>query len=221
MGEPLVGVLALQGAFEEHAVALQKTGRPVRVELVRTAEEVSRCDALVLPGGESTAMRKIGVDSEDDILGILSNAVRRIPVFGTCAGCILLAGQVALDVDPDAPSAAEWSPGILTKDEGADVPMPISVCRNFFGRQLASFETTVEGEGAFADFCGVFIRAPGIMLPGEAKVLATIKHPKSEKPHIVAVEQGDRLACTFHPELTDDTRIHAYFLDKVLARASK
>jgi 5'-phosphate synthase pdxT subunit len=218
--EPLVGVLALQGAFEEHANLLRSTGRPVRVELVRTAEEVSRCDALVLPGGESTAMRTIGEGSDDDLLTALNTAVRRVPVFGTCAGCILLAGKVAMDVDPDAPSSAEWSPGILSQEKGADAPLSISVCRNFFGRQLSSFEAKVEGEGAFADFCGVFIRAPGIMLPGEAKVLATVKHPKSDRPLIVAVEQGDRLATTFHPELTDDTRIHAYFLDKVLSRKS-
>ena len=172
-----IGVLAVQGNFREHAAMLRRLGADV-VE-VRTPGQLDGLDGLVIPGGESTAMARLMR------LNGLDEAVRRFaaPVFGTCAGMILLGRG-----------------GLL---ERAD----IEVRRNAYGRQLASFEADLELAGDAEPLHGIFIRAPRVVECGpEVDVLATL----DGEP--VLVREGDVLAAAFHPELTEDTRIHERFL---------
>lgn len=182
-----VGVLALQGDYEKHARALERAG--AQVSEVRTAEELEAVDGLVIPGGESTTMWKL-LDREA-LLEPLREFGKRKPVFGTCAGAILMAAKVE---NPDQPSL-----GL----------MDMVVRRNAYGRQLDSRVAQVEADG-FGPLEAVFIRAPIIrsVAPG-VRVLASYKGDP------VLVEQGRHLAATFHPELSDDGRLHAYFLRKV------
>ncbi len=184
-----VGVLALQGASRRHAEALAALGaHPVEV---RTPEDLSGVEGLVLPGGESTTMSRLLALS-----GLFDPIAERLaagmPAFGTCAGLILLAGEV-LDGRPD-----QRSLGILD----------VAVRRNAFGRQVDSFETdlSVDGLGGGA-FPAVFIRAPVVERVGEGvDVLASVgSHP-------VLCRQGPVLAAAFHPELSDDLRLHELFL---------
>jgi pyridoxal 5'-phosphate synthase pdxT subunit len=187
-----VGVLALQGAFAEHASALSTLGaRPV---LVRTAAELRGVDAVVLPGGESTTMSKLLDTSglRSPLASLLSGG---LPAFGTCAGLILLARSIA-DGRPD-----QRSFGVLD----------VAVLRNGYGRQRESFEAPVPidalGEPPFQ---GVFIRAPRITSVGEAvTVLASVAGDP------VLVCQGPVLAAAFHPELAGDLRLHHLFLERV------
>jgi len=182
-----IGVLALQGAFREHVEALRELGvEPVEVRL---PEQLEGLDGLIIPGGESTAIGKLAVKYG------LQEAIRRYvvagkPVYGTCAGMIM-----------------------LSKDVGMDQPlfglMDIKVERNAFGRQLDSFETDLDIP-ALGDkpFPGIFIRAPRIEDVGDGvDVLA-----KLEDGTPVAAREGNLLVTAFHPELTDDLRFHRYFL---------
>jgi pyridoxal 5'-phosphate synthase pdxT subunit len=178
-----VGVLALQGDFEAHQKALQRAGADA--VQVRTPDELAKVDGLVIPGGESTTMLKLL-----DVSG-LKEPLRRFgqekPIFGTCAGAILLASEVS--------HPAQESLHL----------MDISVERNGYGRQLDSRVVRLE-DGVEA----VFIRAPIIRRVGEnAKVLATYNGDP------VLVEEGRHLVATFHPELTGDSRVHQRFLDKI------
>jgi len=184
-----IGILAVQGDFEAHARALERLGAPSR--FVRRAAELADVDALILPGGESTAMLKF-LEQENFL-----DALRRLPaegkpIFGTCAGAILLARDVA--VPPQA------SLGL----------MDIGVERNAYGRQVWSAVragNTVLKDGPLEM---VFIRAPIIRRLGAGvKVLAECDGLP------VAVEQGNCLAATFHPELTSDTTLHEHFLRMV------
>ena len=174
-----VGVLAVQGNFREHAAMLRALGAEV-VE-VRLPEQLDGLDGLVIPGGESTAIMRLA-----RLYG-LEEAIRSFgaPVFGTCAGMILLdrahLGLVDLDVE-----------------------------RNGYGRQVASFEADLELEGEDEPLRGVFIRAPRVTAAGpEVEVLA------SHDGVPVLLRQGRFLVASFHPELTDDTRVHQRFLDLV------
>lgn len=180
----------MQGAFREHAEALRKCGCEV-IE-VRRPEEIEKCSALVIPGGESTTIGKLIFDF-NLAEPIKRSAQKGLPVLGTCAGAILLAKEIA----------------------GSDQPrlglMDIRVQRNAYGRQPDSFEAEIAipvlGEEPFK---GVFIRAPYIENAGPGvEVLAIYKE------RIVAARQNNLVAVTFHPELTDDLRIHRYFLEKV------
>jgi len=189
------GVLALQGDFEAHRKALEFAGG-VRVVEVRTAEQLAGIDGLVIPGGESTTMLKL-LDLER-LFDPLREFGLRKPIFGTCAGAILLATQVT---NPAQPSL-----GL----------MDIWVERNGYGRQVDSRVTTIRPEPEFLARAGdglleaVFIRAPIIRAVGEqVKVLARYQHAP------VLVEQGRHMAATFHPELTADARIHRWFLAKL------
>lgn len=183
-----VGVLALQGAFREHVEALRGLG--AEATEVRLARDLARLDALIIPGGESTTIVRLidAFDLRDPLLEFCRSGA---PVWGTCAGAIVLARDVpALDREP-----------LCVLD--------ITVERNAFGRQVDSFETEVEiaplKDGSFH---GVFIRAPLISRTGEGvRVLATL--PDGQ---IVAVQHANILATSFHPELTADRRLHEYFL---------
>lgn len=192
-GSARVGVLALQGDFREHASVLTSLGADV--SLIRRPAELTGIDGLVLPGGESSVMDKLA--RSFDLAGPLREAITDgLPVYGTCAGLILLADRILDGI------AGQQSLG------GLDV----SVRRNAFGSQLDSFETDlwipVLGDPPVH---AVFIRAPVVEAAGPAVTpLASLPDGR-----MVAVEQGNLLGTSFHPEVTGDTRFHAYFLDKV------
>ncbi|MBT2471666.1 pyridoxal 5'-phosphate synthase glutaminase subunit PdxT [Streptomyces sp. ISL-66] len=191
---PVVGVLALQGDVREHLIALASADAVARP--VRRPEELAEVDALVIPGGESTTMSKLAV-----LFGMLEPLRERVragmPVYGTCAGMIMLADKL-LDGRDDQETLG-----------GIDM----IVRRNAFGRQNESFEAQVDFAGIEGGPVeGVFIRAPWVESVGAAaEVLATYDG------HTVAVRQGNVLATSFHPELTGDDRVHAYFVDMVRA----
>jgi pyridoxal 5'-phosphate synthase pdxT subunit len=183
-----IGVLALQGDFEAHRKAIERAGAQA-VE-VRTAADLESIDGLIIPGGESTTMLKL-LDSEN-----MFEAVQRFgdgkPIFGTCAGAILLASHV---VNPP-----QRSLGLIDA----------TVERNGYGRQIESRIAQIEVEGRPSE--AVFIRAPVIRRVGpEAKVLATYLGTP------VLIAQGKHLAATFHPELTDDDRVHRCFVERIAA----
>lgn len=184
-----VGVLALQGAFARHVEALRRCG--VDAQEVRTAAQLDAVDALVLPGGESTTISKLLVSNE---LGdpLAARLEQGMPVFGTCAGMILLATEV-LDGRTDQRSF------------GA---IDLSVRRNAYGRQVDSFEADLEIDGLVGGpYRAVFIRAPGVERVGPGvEVLASV----DDRP--VLCSQGSVLVASFHPELTDDDRLHQRFL---------
>lgn len=189
-----VGVLALQGDVREHTSMLQRVGADV-IE-VRTTEELDHLDALVMPGGESTTIAYLLTTS--GIRPMLEKKIEDgLSVLGTCAGLILLANEI-LDGRSD-----QWSFDML----------PLSVRRNGYGRQIASFETLVNVKGV-GEVPGVFIRAPKIETWSEdLEVLAFHDHGDGEHPVLV---RRDRIwGCSFHPELTNDERIHQLFVDAI------
>jgi pyridoxal 5'-phosphate synthase pdxT subunit len=185
---PLVGVLALQGAFREHVRALEACG--ARTRLVRLPHELDGLDGLVIPGGESTTMTMLM--ARMGLLEPVGCAVRAgLPVLGTCAGMIVLAGDIT---DGRAGQVALGA-------------LDIRVRRNGYGRQVDSFEVDLEVPGLEGGpFPGVFIRAPLVEDVGAAKVLA------EHDGHPVAVRQGNVMALSFHPELSGDLRFHREFL---------
>jgi 5'-phosphate synthase pdxT subunit len=192
-----VGVLALQGDVREHLAVL--TGLGADATPVRRPAELAAVDGLLLPGGESTTMAKLAVRT--GLLEPLRDAVRSgMPVYGTCAGLVLLADRL-LDSPPGQPTLG-----------GLD----ITVRRNAFGRQAASFESRVVLAGVpGGPLPAVFIRAPWVEQAGPGvQVLGWVQGGPADG-RIVAVRQGDVLATSFHPELTGDTRVHAFFIDRV------
>jgi 5'-phosphate synthase pdxT subunit len=187
-----VGVLALQGAFREHREVLDALG--VEAVEVRTPEQLGALDALILPGGESTTMSKL-LDTAELQAPLGELLADGLPVFGTCAGMILLAREV-VDGRPD-----QRSFGMID----------VAVRRNAYGRQRDSFETELDVAGLPGGvFPGVFIRAPRIESVGAAvEVLA--RHDD----HPVLARQGHAWVASFHPELSGDLRLHEQFLSKV------
>lgn len=190
---PIIGVLALQGDVREHVRMLEQLG--ARVRLVRTPAELAEVDALVLPGGESSAIDKLSRIFEV-AEPIRARIAEGMPVLGTCAGLILLADRIT-----------DAAPGQQTFG-GLDV----TVQRNAFGSQLDSFEAEVaspiEGEGPATV---AFIRAPIVVEVGErAEALASVTGDR-----VVAVRQGNLLGISFHPEVTGDTSWHRHFLELV------
>jgi 5'-phosphate synthase pdxT subunit len=189
-----VGVLALQGDFDAHRAALERAGaEPV---MVREREQLAGLEGLILPGGESTTMLKLM--HYEGLMEALAEFGRRKPLFGTCAGAILMAREVS--------SPAQESLGL----------MDIGVERNAYGRQIDSRVTEIAPDPDFERRTGpgkleaVFIRAPIIRRVGEGgKVLARYRGDP------VLVEQGRHLVSTFHPELTGDLRVHELFLEKL------
>jgi 5'-phosphate synthase pdxT subunit len=186
-----IGVLALQGDFAEHISMLKKIG--VETAEVRLPKHLDGLDGIIIPGGESTTIGKLA--AAYDLIEPLREFGKNHAIWGTCAGAIF-----------------------LSKDVSRDQPllglMDIKVERNAFGRQIDSFETDLEIDELFKatgtehPYHAVFIRAPIIeSVGGTAKALSTL-----EDGRIVAAQQGHLLATSFHPELTDDTRFHEYFI---------
>lgn len=188
-----IGIFALQGAFIEHEQALETLGVET-TEIRRRAHFTDGLDGIILPGGESTVQGKLL--KEEGLLDPLRAAIAGgMPVFGTCAGLILLANKLTND-------DAVWLGN-----------MDVSVRRNAYGRQLGSFERELDFKGVGA-FQAVFIRAPYIESAGVGvKIFAECDGK------IVAARQGNMLATAFHPELTADARIHEYFCDMIRGRA--
>ncbi|WP_078543239.1 pyridoxal 5'-phosphate synthase glutaminase subunit PdxT [Litchfieldia alkalitelluris] len=189
-----IGVLGLQGAVREHVRSIEACDAEAVV--VKKVDQLEDLDGLIIPGGESTTMRRL-IDKYDFMEPLQQFAETGKPMFGTCAGLILLAKNIV----------------------GYDQPhlglMDITVERNSFGRQVDSFEAELMIPNVADDFVGVFIRAPHIVEAGEnVEVLA--KH----NDRIVAARDGQFLGCSFHPELTDDHRITDYFV-KMAEEAKK
>lgn len=187
-----IAVLALQGAFIEHERMLQQLGAEC-FEVRQLSDWNQPKDGLVIPGGESTTMLKLLHDLE--LLQPIREAIAGgLPVFGTCAGLILLAKEVE----------GEEFPRLSTMD--------IRVRRNAYGRQLGSFHTSLDMAEVGTDLPATFIRAPYIeSVEDDVRVLASVDG------HIVAARQGNQLATAFHPELDSDLHIHKYFLSMIAA----
>jgi len=183
-----IGVLALQGAVREHVASLSKLGIDSRC--VKTAEDLEGLSGLILPGGESTA---ISLLADERFLGQLRHLARTgFPMFGTCAGMILLASGID-------DQASVYIGGI-----------DITVARNASGRQVDSFETILDIKGIGNDVVAVFIRAPYITHYG-----ATVQTMASHNGQCVMARENNILVASFHPELTEDTRVHEYFVEMV------
>ncbi|RFU60406.1 pyridoxal 5'-phosphate synthase glutaminase subunit PdxT [Bacillus sp. V59.32b] len=186
-----IGVLGLQGAVREHVRSIEVSG--AAAVIIKKAEQLGDIDGLIIPGGESTTMRKL-----IDQYGFME-PLRRFtddgkPIFGTCAGLIILAKHIKGYEEPHL--------GVLD----------VTVERNSFGRQVDSFEAELEISGMESPFTGVFIRAPHIIEAGEqVEILAEYNG------RIVAARQGQFLGCSFHPELTDDHRLTQIFIEMVQA----
>lgn len=188
-----IGALALQGDFREHLAMVRSLGA-TGVE-VRTPEELDAVDALIIPGGESTAIGRLAT-----IYGLIEPLRERInegmPVLGTCAGMIFLASATLHHEQPQL--------GVLD----------VVVERNAFGRQVDSFEAALDVRGLAEPVHAVFIRAPWIHKVGaDVEVLASVVEPQSGEERPVFVRQGRILATSFHPELTNDTRIHELLME--------
>lgn len=194
-----IGVIAIQGAVSEHIEALNKAlserGEKAEVVEIKHKGIVPKCRGIVIPGGESTTLCRL-LSKEGIAKEIKEAASRGIPIFGTCAGLIVLAKEG----DKQVEKASQDLLGI----------MDIKVNRNAFGRQRDSFEAELELEILDSPYPGVFLRAPGITKCGKGvRLLGELEGLG------IAAEQGKVLALAFHPELTQDLRLHHYFLDKI------
>ena len=185
-----IGILALQGAFREHKEMLYKINPEIKCIEIRQKNDLEKIDGIILPGGESTVQGKLL--KHLDMLKILQEKIKNgLPVMATCAGLILLAEKI--DNDSNTYLAT----------------LPVTVRRNAYGRQLASFKTTAEF-GNIGNIPMTFIRAPYIVSVSEGvDVLATVDG------NIVAARQGNQLVCSFHPELNEDERFHRYFVQMI------
>jgi 5'-phosphate synthase pdxT subunit len=195
-----IGVLALQGDFREHLLAAKQAGHAGLT--VRRSEELAEVDALIIPGGESTTIAQLAriFDLFNDIKNRIADGM---PVYGSCAGMILLADRIV-----DGAHGQETFGGI-----------DMTVRRNAFGRQVDSFESDLNFAGE--KMHAVFIRAPWVEeLSNSVQVLSEVIATDG-KVHPVAVRQGSLFATSFHPELTTDLRVHRYFFDQVCAGAIK
>ncbi|MGG1609807.1 pyridoxal 5'-phosphate synthase glutaminase subunit PdxT [Bacillus wiedmannii] len=184
-----IGVLGLQGAVREHIKSVEASGAEAVV--VKRVEQLEEIDGLILPGGESTTMRRL-IDKYAFMEPLRTFAKSGKPMFGTCAGMILLAKT------------------LIGYEEAHIGAMDITVERNAFGRQKDSFEAALSIKGVGEEFIGVFIRAPYVVnVADDVEVLST------HGDRMVAVKQNQFLAASFHPELTDDHRVTAYFVEMV------
>jgi 5'-phosphate synthase pdxT subunit len=199
--DALVGVLALQGDFREHEIALQGCG--VATRRIRSVEDLQGIDALVVPGGESTTMSNLAL--RWGLMEPMRELVRGgLPAYGSCAGMIMLADRL-VGGRPDQETIG-----------GLDV----TVLRNAFGRQVDSFESDIEIPVLGPEpLHAVFIRAPWVEEAGESVQILGRVPVGPAAGRIVAVRQGRLLATSFHPELTGDTRVHEYFVEMVREQA--
>jgi len=197
-----IGVLALQGDFREHIRSVDLAGHDAFA--LKSKEELDGIDALIIPGGESTTMAKLAKNFGlfDPIRGAIAQG---LPVYGSCAGMIMLAREIE-----GAASGQESFGGIDMK-----------VRRNAFGRQVDSFESDIDFAGITAPAIrGVFIRAPWVESVGSGvEVLASVSTSTGEHP--VAVREGNLLATSFHPEITEDFRVHRYFLEEIVMKSGR
>lgn len=184
-----IGVLALQGAVAEHIKKIEYLGHDGII--VKKTEQLEALDGLILPGGESTAIGKL-IDKYGFRQALIDFSKQKKPIYGTCAGLILLAKEIN--------NSGNIHLGL----------MDVKAERNAFGRQRESFEVNIDIKGVGDSYRAVFIRAPYIMsVKDDVEVLA------SYDDKIVAARQNHLLCCAFHPELTDDIRMHQYFLNMV------
>ena len=183
-----VGVVAIQGDFEKHILAFQAVAPQLEVLEVRTPEDLQGCQRIVLPGGESTT---VGILMQRFGLGdaIKAAAADGMPVWGTCMGMIMMAREIE--------DREQYSLNLLD----------IKIRRNAFGSQVHSFEDEVKVKGIEEPIMGVFIRAPIVTQMGEG-----VKSLAEYKGNVVAVQQGNRIGTSFHPDLTDDLALHEWFL---------
>lgn len=188
-----VGVLALQGAVREHLQSIEACG--AEAVSVKWPKDLESLDALILPGGESTAMRRL-IDRYGLMEPLRDFSETGKPMFGTCAGLILLAETV------------------VGEDQSHLGVMDVAVARNSFGRQVDSFEVPLEINGIEGAFEAVFIRAPHIVSAGPSTEVLCVHDGK-----IVMAKSGQFLGCSFHPELTDDHRITEYFLSMIPSKS--
>lgn len=205
MPELKICVIGLQGNVSEHIIAIEQALKKLKLNgtivWARKKEDLKNCSAIILPGGESTTIGKLLLQTEmfDEIKKLSKKGIQ---IMGTCAGAILLAKKGDLEVKKTKTKLLEL--------------IDIEIERNAFGRQVDSFEKEIQIKGigkeknAFGKFTGVFIRAPSIKkVFGKAKIFAT------NGKDIVGVEQENIIALTFHPELAEDIRLHEYFLKKI------
>jgi pyridoxal 5'-phosphate synthase pdxT subunit len=191
-----IGVLALQGDFREHIVALAEIG--ISAVAAKTAKEIAAIDALIIPGGESTTISKLA--KSFDLFDLITERISQgMPTYGSCAGMILVAKSI------QDPASGQDSFG------GIDMV----VKRNAFGRQIDSFEADLDFKGITEPKVrGVFIRAPWVESFGpRVEILARVEIEGNSHP--VAVREGKVLATAFHPELTGDFRVHRYFVEEI------
>ena len=193
-----IGVVGIQGAVSEHIASmektLQETNTPGKVLAIKNTRGINKIDALILPGGESTTISRILLKS--GLSDAISERIKKnnFPVMGTCAGCVILASEMTDNI----------------KDVKLLYAMNMCVKRNAFGRQRESFEKNIDIKGFSEPYNAVFIRAPTIeKIWGNCEILAEVDKK------IVVARQNTLLALSFHPELTDDLRIHKYFLGMI------
>ncbi|MFP7344037.1 pyridoxal 5'-phosphate synthase glutaminase subunit PdxT [Bacillus safensis] len=190
-----IGVLGLQGAVREHIQSIEACGAEGKI--IKRVEELESVDGLIIPGGESTTMRSL-MDTYQFIEPIKAFAAQGKPIFGTCAGLIMLAKHIEDREDAHL--------GLLN----------VSVARNSFGRQVDSFEADLKVKGLDAPFTGVFIRAPHIIsADNDVEIMAEYDG------RIVMAKENNILGCSFHPELTDDHRLTQLFVDMVKSYKTK
>jgi 5'-phosphate synthase pdxT subunit len=185
---PIIGIVAIQGDFEKHAESLHRLDSNLDVRFVRTPEELTPCERLIIPGGESTTVGKL-MDRFGLGKAIQERAEQGMPIWGTCMGMIMMAREVE--------GREQYSLNLLD----------IKVRRNAFGAQVHSFEDEVPIKDLNEPVMGVFIRAPVVTDLG-----ADVESIAEYEGKIVGVREGRRMGTSFHPELTPDTRLHAYFL---------
>ncbi|MFX0572926.1 pyridoxal 5'-phosphate synthase glutaminase subunit PdxT [Bacillus pumilus] len=184
-----IGVLGLQGAVREHIQSIEACAAEGKI--IKRAEELASVDGLIIPGGESTTMRRL-MDTYQFIEPIKAFAAEGKPIFGTCAGLIMLAKHIE------------------DRDDAHLGLLNVSVARNSFGRQVDSFEAELEVKGLDAPFTGVFIRAPHIISADESVDIMA-----EYDGRIVMAKKNNILGCSFHPELTDDHRLTQLFVEMV------
>ncbi|WFO47668.1 pyridoxal 5'-phosphate synthase glutaminase subunit PdxT [Bacillus pumilus] len=190
-----IGVLGLQGAVREHIQSIEACAAEGKI--IKRAEELASVDGLIIPGGESTTMRRL-MDTYQFIEPIKAFAAEGKPIFGTCAGLIMLAKHIE------------------DRDDAHLGLLNVSVARNSFGRQVDSFEADLEVKGLDAPFTGVFIRAPHIISADESVDIMA-----EYDGRIVMAKKNNILGCSFHPELTDDHRLTQLFVEMVKSYKTK